>query len=224
MNKRIYIDVETTGLNPKINSIWQLAGAIELDGTIVERFHFRMRPILGKEITLGAFESKGYRHPLLDEIEEYDAIKEDEYKLHAITQYINTFMYPVAAHAGLLQILEKYISKYDKNDKAHFTAYNARFDADFIRQWFYDLNDKYYGSWFFSTPLDVLQFAAWYFEPQRAQLPNMKQGTVAKMLGILVDETRLHDAIYDVEIAQEIVRTITARKGTKEEGGANDAS
>jgi len=224
MRKRVYIDVETTGLNPKTNSIWQIAGAVELYGEVVEKFNFRVRPILGKEITLGAFEGKGYRQPMLDEIEGYHQLTTDEEKLLAITQYINTFPYPVAIHAGLLQTLEKYIGKYDPKDKAHLTAYNARFDSDFLRQWFYDLNDKYYGSWFFTVPLDVLQLATWHFEDVRAQLPNMKQVTVAQTLGIAVDESRLHDALYDVEIAQLIVRTITAINVAEKEGGANDAS
>lgn len=38
----------------------------------------------------------------------------------------------------------------------------------------------------------------------RPQMENFKQGTVAKHLGINVDETRLHDALYDIRICKAI--------------------
>lgn len=38
----------------------------------------------------------------------------------------------------------------------------------------------------------------------RSQMPNFKQGTVAKYLGIPVDDTKLHDALYDIEICKAI--------------------
>ena len=64
--------------------------------------------------------------------------------------------------------------------------------------------DKYFGSWFWSNPIDVMVLATPFLVDQRNQMPNFKQGTVAKTLGIQVDDNKLHDAMYDIEICKSI--------------------
>ena len=41
-----------------------------------------------------------------------------------------------------------------------FAGYNARFDMDFVRALFEKSGDSYFGSWFYSAPLDVMSFVA----------------------------------------------------------------
>lgn len=43
-----------------------------------------------------------------------------------------------------------------------------------------------------------------YLTAQRSEMENFKQGTVAKALGIQVDDSKLHDAMYDIAICRAI--------------------
>ena len=40
-------------------------------------------------------------------------------------------------------------------------------------------------------------------------MPSFKQQRVAKELGVQVDDSRLHDALYDVNLTREIYRIVT---------------
>lgn len=43
-------------------------------------------------------------------------------------------------------------------------------------------------------------------------MKDFKQGTVAKTLGIQVDDTKLHDALYDIEICKAIYDIVSPYK------------
>jgi DNA polymerase-3 subunit epsilon len=65
-------------------------------------------------------------------------------------------------------------------------------------------NDVYFGSWFWSDSIDVMVMASFKLRKVRHELVDFKQSTVAKFLGIEIDETKLHDAKYDIEICIKI--------------------
>jgi len=54
--------------------------------------------------------------------------------------------------------------------------------------------------------------AAYHFMETRSQFPNFKLMTVAKYIGIEVDESRAHDAMYDIEVTKEILKRIVEAK------------
>jgi len=43
---------------------------------------------------------------------------------------------------------------------------------------------------------------------QRPSMPNFKLMTVAKHIGLDIDESKAYDAIYDVEITREIFKKL----------------
>jgi DNA polymerase-3 subunit epsilon len=43
-------------------------------------------------------------------------------------------------------------------------------------------------------------------------MENFKQGTVAKALGIEIDESRLHDALYDIQVCKSIYDIVSPYK------------
>lgn len=51
-----------------------------------------------------------------------------------------------------------------------------------------------------------------YLLDKRPQMENFKQGTVAKTLGIVVDDTKLHDAMYDIDICKAIYDIVSPYK------------
>jgi len=100
--------------------------------------------------------------------------------------------------------MKKYVDPYDKTDKFNFIAYNANFDNQRIRDFFDKIGDKYFGSWFYYPYLDVMTMAAVALVLERRNMPNFKLNTVAKKLGIQVDDAKTHDAMYDIYLTRAI--------------------
>lgn len=110
-------------------------------------------------------------------------------------------------------MLGKYVDKFNKKDKFFLAGYNnASFDNQFLRAWFLQNNDKYFGSWFWSNCFDVMVLATPFLAAKRAEMENFKQGTVAKALGIPVDDSKLHDALYDIQICKAIYDIVSPIK------------
>ena len=184
---KVFFDVETTGVNPKLHSIHQLAGCIEVNGEVVEYFDIRCKPYPKAQIDPGAL------------------------KVCNVTE-AQIMAYPdmKIAYKQLILMLSKYIDKFDTKNKAHLVGFNNRFFDDVFLRVFFELNgDLYIGSWFYTDSLDCIVLASQYLLDRREGMQNFKQGTVAKELGIEVDKTRLHDARYDVELLRKIYRIVT---------------
>lgn len=153
--KLLLIDIETTGLDCKTDSIREIGGIVKIDGKIKKRFLFK-------------------------------------------TNIYN----------NLISILDTYCNKYDKNDKFYFVAYNARFDSDFIRELFLKNGNKFYGSYFNSPFIDVLQLVARKLMGKKKQPENFKLGTIAKYYNIPCNESSFHKADYDIRITNEIYKIV----------------
>lgn len=111
----------------------------------------------------------------------------------------------------LLKFLDSIVNKYDKNDKIYFIAYNAKFDSDFIRQLFIQNRNNYYGSYFFNPVIDVMQIAA--FKLMNKKKPeNFKLSTVCKHFGLRVNESRLHNALYDITLTKDLYNILRRLK------------
>lgn len=186
--KRVFIDVETTGLDPAINGIVQISGLVEIDNKKEDVFNFTVKP--------------------LDD----DIIEQSALDVNQITMdQINQFRHPLIVKNDVIKILSKHIDKYDTKDKAFFCAYNASFDYGFTRKWFEKQNDWYFGSFFWTPFIDIMTIAGEYLSDRRSLMPNFKLMTVALELGIEIDETKLHDALYDIELTREIYLKVKGR-------------
>lgn len=182
----MYLDLETTGLFPWKNGIIQIAGEIEIDGVTQERFNFSVKPFKDQVIEDGALKvNKTTR----EELESFDAPK-DVFK-----QFIT--------------LMHRYIEKFDKKDKFFMVGYDSHaFDTGFLREFFKRNGEKYFGLYFWQAGFDVMMLAAHKLAEQRPEMPNFKLMTVAKEVGIELDEDKLHDAMYDVDITKEIYKRI----------------
>lgn len=179
--KRIFIDTETTGISTPSHGILQIAGAIEIDGEVVESFDFPMRPHKGDNVTEDALAINGIKRAELNDRPE-----------------------PNAAYKELCDVMAKYVNKFDTADKLHMVAYNAPFDAGHLRAWFGKCGDRYYGSWFWHPPIDVMCMAAYVLADQRHTMANFRLATVAEQLGITVAADDLHDADYDIKLTRDV--------------------
>lgn len=181
MVKRFFIDVETTGTDPSKNGLIQFSGIIEIGDKIKERLDFKIKPYPDDIIEDKALEITGVTH---------DDIK--------------TYQEPNIVYDQLIEVMDSYVDRYDKFDKFHFIGYNSRFDDSFMRAFWEKNADKFYGSWFHWPAIDVTNLVAGFYIEYRDRFPNYKLIEVAKKLDIEVDESKAHDAFYDVFLTREI--------------------
>lgn len=185
--KLFYFDLETTGVNPARNGIHQIGGEIEIDGVVVENFNFRVRP------------------------NEKAVIEEEALKIAGVTKE-RILDYPPmrVVYSEIVKMLSKYVDKFNKNDKFFLVGYNnASFDNQFLRGFFLQNNDNYFGSWFWSNSIDVMVLASNKLKHERDKMENFKLSTVAKQLGIEVNPDMLHDANYDIYLTKEIYKIVS---------------
>lgn len=187
--KKVFIDVETTGLDPAKNGIVQISGLVEINRKKEDVFNYTVKPFTE------------------------DVIEQSALEVNQLTiDQINKFREPYLVKNDITRILSKHIDQYDKKDKAFFYAYNASFDYGFIRKWFEKQNDKYFGSFFWTPFIDIMTLAAVHLAERRPLMPNFKLMTVALELGIEIDDTKFHDALYDIELTREIYLKIIQEK------------
>lgn len=181
-----FIDVETTGVDPLENGIHQIAGAIFQSGKVLEKFDFKVRPHKGTKINLEAL-----------------SVTPDVTK-----DIIKKYPKPKVIHKQLIEVLSKHIDKFDKNSKAFLVGYNINFDHSFLRNWFLDCGDKYFGSWFWSNPIDVMSLAGECLNYRRAGIENFKLGTVCQAMGLPVNTKKQHKPLYDVLLTVDLYKAI----------------
>ena len=126
--KLLFFDIETTGTMFWKNGIHQLSGAVVIDGVMKESFDLRVRPNPKACIDDAALSVSGVTR---EQICGYPPM-EDVYK-------------------EFVAMLGKYVDKYDRKDKFFLVGYNnSPFDNQFLRAWFKQNGDDYFGSWFWS--------------------------------------------------------------------------
>ena len=183
----IFIDLETTGTDLNTSGIHQISGAVEIDGKVVEEFDYKVRPHQGAIYSPGAM--------LICKVTKEELLSYPDRK---------------EIYRKFTELLAKYVDKYDPKSKAHLCGFNNRaFDDPFLRTWFERNGDNYFGSYFYPDSLDAMVLASQYLLSRRAAMPSFKLKRVAKELGIVVDEAKLHNANYDIQLTRAIYRIVT---------------
>ncbi len=187
--KILFYDTETTGTDPSVHGIHELSYALWVDGEIKSQKEVRIRPFMGCVYDPDALQIGGVT---------VDDVNKGESEL--------------IAHRSFTADLSRYVDRFDKKDKVFLCGYNnASFDDKFMRAWFLRNGDKYFGSYFWSSPLDLFVQASFYFMKIRKNFPDFKQGTVAKALGVQVDDSKLHDSTYDLYVLMEIFKKLNPK-------------
>lgn len=183
---KFFYDLETTGLDYRKHGIHQIAGYIEVDNEIVEEINLHVRP-----------------HPKA-------IIDPSALAICKVTEE-QILGYPDMKdiYNQLINILSKYVDRYNKMEKMFLIGYNNRsFYDDFFRSWFEQNDDAFFFSCFWPNTLDVMVLATEYLLKIRPFMPSFKLSRVAHTLGIGVIENKLHDSYYDVYLTREIYRII----------------
>ena len=182
MNKIIFIDTDTGGVNPEKAALIQLSGIIRIDKKDVEKFNFYIKPFENSEVTEKALEVQGRT---LEELKTDKYVEEKEvYK-----QFIN--------------ILDKYIDKYDRTDKFIVAGYNVRFDVDILKAFFQRHGNNFLFSYLDSSMLDPLySIRLLQIAEVLPVLENNKLETWCKHFGI---ELKAHDSLEDIEATKKLI-------------------
>lgn len=181
--KYLFCDLETSGLDPSRHAVIQLAGLIDIDGEVVEEFDFRMQPFPGQTLSNESLEING-----------------------VTLEQMKKFPKPMVVYNELMAVFNKHVSRFDKTDKFFLVGYNSNFDDTFLRQYFKNCGDDFYGSFIWWPTIDIAPFAMEFLKEERAKFPDFKLGTVASAIGIEVDRTKTHNALYDSHLARKIYR------------------
>lgn len=182
MNKIIFIDTETGGVNPEKAALIQLSGIIRIDKKDVEKFNFYIKPFENSEVTEKALEVQGRT---LEELKTDKYVEEKEvYK-----QFVN--------------LLDKYIDKYDRTDKFIVAGYNVRFDIDILKAFFQRHGNNFLFSYLDSSMLDPLySIRLLQIAEVLPVLENNKLETWCKHFGI---ELKAHDSLEDIEATKRLI-------------------
>ncbi len=187
--KILFFDLETTGTNPGRHGIHQISGQIVIDGETKEEFNLFVQPNPKAQI-------------------EPEALK----VCNVTQEQIMSYPPMKKIYDQLIVILERYVNRYDKGDKYFLAGYNnSSFDNNFLRGFFLQNSDNYFGSWFWSNSIDVMVLATPFLSDVRNNMPDFKQSTVAKYLGVNVDDSLLHDANYDLTLCREIYNKVCGK-------------
>lgn len=204
MAKIIYYDLETTGTDVKLSSIRQISGLIEIDGKVVDNFDYLVKPI---PKNLPEYPNRKW----VDDRMSIDGVIYDKGAIEMMKtqglsyEIIQTYEDSTKVYNDLTKKLLKYVDKYNKKDKFHLIGFNNRFfDDPFFRVFFIENGDNYFGSYFWADSIDALCLASHALMNQRTTMVDFKLMTVAKQLGIDVDETKLHEATYDLYLTKLI--------------------
>ena len=185
MNKIIFIDTETGGVNAEKSALIQLSGIIEVNGVEKEKFNFYIKPFKNSEVNEKALEVQGRT---------LEELRTDKYIDESII------------YKKFLEILDKYIDKYDKNDKFIVAGYNVKFDIDILKALFERNNNKFLFSYFNSSMLDplysvrLLQVAG-----MLPVLENNKLETWCKYFNI---ELKAHDSLQDITATKKLIEKL----------------
>ena len=111
-------------------------------------------------------------------------------------------------YARFNAFVDSKVDRYNKDDKMYFIAYNAGFDTDFIRAMFMSYGNKFFGSYFFVPSICVMQMAASRFMRANIRPENFKLANVARALDLEVDDTKLHDGLYDINLTKNVYNAL----------------
>lgn len=182
--KLLYLDTETSSLDPKLGCLLQISGIIEIDGKVSQEFDLRLRP-----------------HPLaVISPEALKINKLDPERLHDPDR-----LEPIDAYKKLKSIFLTYIDKYDKTDKFHLVGQNVHFDYGFLLELWMRQGDNYLGSFVYYHKIDLIALTASLRLagklPKDERLPSMKLEALCSYFQM---SPQTHDSMSDIRQTREI--------------------
>lgn len=187
----LFFDLETSGINPIRNAVTQISAcAVSIDEegrlTPLEAINLEICPRDGKEVIQKAIELQGLT------TEELPSRLEDS-----------------VAFGKFLAFLSRHIDRFDKRNKFSLCGFgNIKFCTPFLRGWFDDNCDGYFGAYFYPEEIDLKVEATKKLLFKRPFVKSLDLGTVASAFGIPFDSEKTHNSKYDLGIICKLFQKI----------------
>jgi len=180
MKKVLFLDLETTGLDPDKHGIVQLAFIAEIDGQVVEEKLWNINP---------------------GEYVEYDP---KALEINGLTlAQIQTFQPYEEVYLDVINFLGRHVDRFNKYDKFIINGYNVEFDIGFLKKLFLQDGERYFNSWFDYKSIDVFALVKILdIEGLRQRNKNQKLTTICENEGVSL--VNAHDALADIRATREL--------------------
>lgn len=169
--KRLWLDLETTGLDAEKNGIVQIAMIVEEGDDVVERYSSYVRPFRGDAIHAQALR--------------INKIKREDLK---------TFPLPEQVGTDVIAFLARHTQG---RSKLRPCGYNVGFDLSFLEAFAKKISLSSIWQFLIRQTLDPLPVAVFLKEMGIIKTPNAKLGTMCEYYNI--DLPGAHDATHDIE-------------------------
>jgi len=180
--KKLYIDTETTGLDPKIHGIVSLAYIIESDTG---------EPVATGEIKMNTFEYRNKYLPKALEVNGYTV------------EQIQKFPSPKEA----LKEFDQVLCEHSGGEKYTITAYNAKFDKDMVEALYEYVYPGRYPKVLSHKVIDTLQVVMLFQDI--GLIDTGKKQNLAAVAAYFGIEHDAHDAASDNVVQRAIYRGLT---------------
>ena len=182
--KVFFIDVETSGFSKENDRILDIGIIYEKNGMKLDE--------LQVYIKLDSYPD-GY-----EKAQEIHGITPEFLKIHGISE--------LDAYKQIISFFDKYINKFDKNDKALFAGHNAPFDKRMLEALFLRQGNKFFYSYFEKDCLDVLKLSREANKSGLIKTIDNKLGTIAEYLD--VDLSEAHSALADITATRKVYQKL----------------
>lgn len=183
--KVLWIDTETTGLDPVKQDIITMAFLVEINGEEKDRLYLECQPFDYTTVQAGALQVNGFT-----------------------VEKLKTLQTPQEAYRKLITFLNKYCDKYDKFDKMLPAGHNIPFDIDFLKHFFLKNRDSYLFSYLDYHKLDTMTLALMLKSAGLENYSNVKLETLAASIGY---KEPLHNSLNDIVATRAYYKKIISR-------------
>lgn len=180
--KLLFIDTETGGLDSKNSALIQLSGIIRVDKKDVEQFNFFIKPFEGAEVAEEALAVQGRTT---------EDLKDSKYKSEE--EVFREFK----------ALLDKYVDKFDRNDKFILAGYNVKFDMNFLNEFFKRNGDKYLFSYIERKVLDPFEYIT--FLQMCGKLPTLQNNKLETWCEHFKIPLDAHDSLNDIIATKQLI-------------------
>ncbi len=117
---------------------------------------------------------------------------------------------PSAAFKRLEKYLMGLVDNRNPNDKLVMIAHHSAADGEVLREFFVKNGSRYFGSYFYQQHICTIQMATLYLTltNNMNQVTSFKLGDLCRYFNIEVDDSKLHEAEYDVELLIKLYKKI----------------
>lgn len=181
--KILYIDTETTGTDRNRHEIIQIAAIVEIDGDVKEEVNYQVQP------------------------KKWDQIDPEALKVTGKTiEELRTYPDATSVYAKFKNLLDRYVDKYNRDDRFYPAGHNLGFDMDFLNTFFKTYGDLYgmgsYQNWRF---LDTRILGNILIANNLLTCNTVKLGDLCREYAIELDA---HDAMNDIRATRQLYQAM----------------